>query len=91
MLIARTIDRSFVNQITPADGSEIVRTIVQLAHNLHMRVTAEGIETDSQLETLRTLGCEYGQGYYFAKPIDGEMFTKLLQSRKAWNPLRIAS
>ena len=85
------IDRSFVNQITPVGGTEIVRTIVQLAHNLHMQVTAEGIETETQLETLRTLGCEYGQGYYFAKPIDGETFTRLLQTRKSWNPLRIAS
>ena len=89
------IDRSFVSKLGHTNagnggGSEIVRTIIQLCHNLKMRVTAEGIETEAQLNILRNLGCEYGQGYFFAKPLDAEMFTKLLAARKTWAPLRVA-
>ncbi|MEJ7665294.1 MAG: EAL domain-containing protein [Hymenobacter sp.] len=62
------IDRSFVNRMGPgSENSEIVRTIVQLAHNLGMEVTAEGVETAEQFNQLRALGCEYGQGYYFSQ------------------------
>lgn len=84
------IDRSFVQQITASGGGEIVSTIIQLAHNLRMRVTAEGIETEAQLGMLRNLGCEFGQGFYFSKPVDAETFTKILCTRKSWNTLRIA-
>lgn len=76
------IDRSFVKMIdTPGQGDEIVRTIVSLAHNLEMAVTAEGIETDAQLQRLRELGCEFGQGYYFAKPLDGVAMEQMLAQR----------
>ena len=47
----------------------IIRTIVELANALHLNVTAEGIETETQAAALRTLGCEYGQGYYFGRPM----------------------
>ncbi|MEO5886933.1 MAG: EAL domain-containing protein, partial [Anaerolineales bacterium] len=53
-------------------GSEIVRTIMALAHDLGMKVVAEGIETDEQLAKLRSMQCEYGQGYLFNKPIDSQ-------------------
>ncbi|NJO20556.1 MAG: EAL domain-containing protein [Spirulinaceae cyanobacterium RM2_2_10] len=61
------IDRAFVARINP-DGSnaEIVRAIVTLAHALDMDVVAEGIETPAQLQHLHQLGCEYGQGYFWA-------------------------
>ena len=66
------IDRSFVQQ----DGStskdrEIVQAIVTLAHNLDLDVVAEGVETIHQRDQLETLGCEYGQGFYFSRPVDG--------------------
>jgi EAL domain-containing protein (putative c-di-GMP-specific phosphodiesterase class I) len=48
----------------------IVQTIVILAHNLGMSVTAEGIETAAQLALLQTMKCEFGQGYLFSKPVD---------------------
>jgi diguanylate cyclase (GGDEF)-like protein/PAS domain S-box-containing protein len=65
------IDRSFVTQMAEDnDSAEIVRTIVGLAQNLGMDVVAEGIETPDQFLTLKTLGCEYGQGYFFSKPLD---------------------
>jgi diguanylate cyclase (GGDEF)-like protein len=67
------IDRLFVSRMGADDeSSEIVATIIQLAHNLGMKVTAEGVETIEQLAQLRSLSCEYGQGYYFAKPLIAE-------------------
>ena len=51
------------------ESTELVRTIVVMAHNLGMQVIAEGVETKVQLEQLRALGCEYVQGYLFSKPL----------------------
>jgi diguanylate cyclase (GGDEF)-like protein len=64
------IDRSFVKGIghNPEDRA-IVRAVVEVARSLHLSVTAEGIETAEQVAQLRTLGCERGQGYYFARPL----------------------
>jgi diguanylate cyclase (GGDEF)-like protein/PAS domain S-box-containing protein len=61
------IDRSFVAD-AHADPS-IVRTIVELARNLGLRPVAEGIETPDQWRALRDVGCRYGQGYLFARPV----------------------
>jgi EAL domain-containing protein (putative c-di-GMP-specific phosphodiesterase class I) len=73
------IDRSFVNRVGEAgENSEILQTIISLAKNLKMRVVAEGIETESQLAVLRNLGCDFGQGYLFAKPLTTEDAEKLL-------------
>jgi diguanylate cyclase (GGDEF)-like protein/PAS domain S-box-containing protein len=67
---ALKIDKSFVTNIGPdGENAEIVRTIVTLAHNLGMRVIAEGVETAGQLELLREMGCEFGQGFYFSRPV----------------------
>ncbi len=73
------IDRSFVEKMhsDPKDA-EIVQTIVTLAHNLIMDVVAEGVETIDQRDHLQTLGCEYGQGYYFSKPVNAEAVEALL-------------
>lgn len=77
------IDRSFVSKMGMVtdnkDSDEIVRTIVNLAHNLGMNVTAEGIETEDQLDGLRQMQCELGQGYLFSKPIPPEEATELLR------------
>ncbi len=65
------IDQSFVRGMeASADGPEIVRTMLELARNLGMDTVAEGIETPAQLERLRALGCPYGQGFLFSKPLD---------------------
>ena len=72
------IDRSFVNQMQAnGENSAIVKAIVTLAHMLKMDVIAEGIETTSQLAQLKLLQCEYGQGFFFARPlnkVDAEAF-----------------
>jgi EAL domain-containing protein (putative c-di-GMP-specific phosphodiesterase class I) len=67
------IDGLFVSRMGADDeSSQIVATIVQLAHNLGMEVTAEGVETVEQLAQLRALFCEYGQGHYFSRPVVAE-------------------
>ncbi len=67
------IDRSFItHMVENNENAEIVRTISGLAHNLGMDVVAEGVETREQLEILRGLGCQFGQGYFFSKPIDSK-------------------
>ncbi|ENY73021.1 GGDEF/EAL domain-containing protein [Aeromonas diversa CDC 2478-85] len=69
------IDRSFVQPI-PHDrhSCELCRTIITLAHNLDLTVTAEGIETPEQLTFLQSLGCENGQGYLFNPPMETTQF-----------------
>jgi diguanylate cyclase (GGDEF)-like protein/PAS domain S-box-containing protein len=79
------IDRSFVSRLGPkAEGHEIVQAIVTLAHNLGMRVIAEGIETNDQLGLLRRLKCGYGQGWLFSKPIPHEEASELLMQEARW-------
>ena len=81
------IDRSFVNMINDKGGNdEIVRAIVSLAKTLDLQVVAEGIETETQLKTLRSLGCEYGQGYFFAAPMS---FTELCSYLKNESLIRV--
>ncbi len=64
------IDRSFVARMSAGgEDLEIVRTIVALAENLHMTVLAEGVETAEQLALVRDLGCQYAQGFLFARPL----------------------
>jgi diguanylate cyclase (GGDEF)-like protein len=63
------IDRSFVNEIDNAESVEIVRAILSMASGLAMNVTAEGVETADQVERLRELACEFGQGFYFDRPL----------------------
>ncbi len=63
------IDRSFVMRLTTDNDNAIVRTISTLARNLGMEVIAEGIETEEQFQQLKMLGCEYGQGYLFSRPV----------------------
>ena len=73
------IDRSFVSCMAP-DSAEIVRAIVGLAHNLGLDVIAEGVETYDQLEQLKVLGCEYGQGFLFSRPVESFEAEALLKS-----------
>lgn len=74
------IDRSFVNNVdVSSDSWEIVRTIHALAHNLGLDVTAEGVETSEQAKRLISIGCEYGQGFYFFQPLEAEQVTDLLK------------
>ena len=79
------VDRSFVSHMESKQKEfEIVRTIMTLAHTLGMDVIAEGIETRGQLAALRNLRCEYGQGYYFSKPVPQAEATSLLLDDPRW-------
>ncbi|MCW6035102.1 EAL domain-containing protein [Spirulina subsalsa FACHB-351] len=74
------IDRSFVDFMTQSPVNlGIVKTIINLAHQLGMSVVAEGIETEHQARTLQEMGCEEGQGFLFSKPLPVEAATELLQ------------
>jgi EAL domain-containing protein (putative c-di-GMP-specific phosphodiesterase class I) len=64
------IDRSFISRLEiDGSGSDIVQTILSMAHNLGMKVVAEGIETEDQLSKLKAMNCEYVQGFLFSKPV----------------------
>ena len=79
------IDQSFVRRLGAADDAlAIVKTIIVLAHQLGRQVIAEGVETAEQLTILRSLGCEYGQGYVFAKPLPCADVSSFLASGHRW-------
>jgi EAL domain-containing protein (putative c-di-GMP-specific phosphodiesterase class I) len=76
---ALKLDRSLISSMhTQVEQKVIVRMIIKLAWELGLEVIAEGIETEQQLEWLQRLGCDYGQGYYFAKPVLAEQVFSLL-------------
>jgi EAL domain-containing protein (putative c-di-GMP-specific phosphodiesterase class I) len=73
------IDRSFVSRIEEGSGNlAILEAIVTLAHQLGMEVVAEGIQTAAQVKKIRALGCEYGQGFLFSKPLSATEIDGLL-------------
>ncbi|AFZ31343.1 response regulator receiver modulated diguanylate cyclase/phosphodiesterase with PAS/PAC sensor(s) [Gloeocapsa sp. PCC 7428] len=79
------IDRSFVSGMhSNGENYEIVRTITTLAHILGMNVVAEGVETPEQFSVLRTLGCEFGQGYLFARSLNCASATALMANNPQW-------
>ncbi|MCD6287935.1 MAG: EAL domain-containing protein [Candidatus Hydrogenedentes bacterium] len=79
------IDLSFVASMnTSPESMQLVKTIVALAKNLNLDVVAEGIEQTDQLELLKTIGCEFGQGYFFSKPLSANDMTDMLKTNRAW-------
>jgi EAL domain-containing protein (putative c-di-GMP-specific phosphodiesterase class I) len=81
------IDKAFVDVIDQGgDGPVLASAIVALGETLRMNTVAEGIETEAQRGHLLTLGCELGQGYLFAPPLDADGFWHLLLARGARTP-----
>ncbi len=75
------IDHSFLPELgTNPDSTTIIKTIIGMAHNLGMKVIAEGVETTRQREFLMEYGCDEVQGYYFSRPVSIDEFSKLLRS-----------
>lgn len=73
------IDRAFImNMDSDAESREIVRVIVTLAHNLRLKVVAEGAETEEHVNLLKQLDCELAQGYFFSRPVDDQAIQQLL-------------
>ena len=78
------MDRSFVTgMLADRDKIAIVRAILSLSQALGMRTTAEGIETNELAQTLAALGCSYGQGYLYARPLEADQAFALLSAAKA--------
>jgi EAL domain-containing protein (putative c-di-GMP-specific phosphodiesterase class I) len=78
------IDHSFVNEITnDSKDTAIIRSIIATAHNLGLRVIAEGVETERQRSFLKVHGCDFVQGYHFNKPAPAEEITRFLQQESA--------
>ena len=78
------IDRTFISHMdTDPESREIVRIIIMLAHNLGLKVVAEGTETEEQVNLLKQLNCEMAQGYFYARPADGQAMAKLLTSNQS--------
>ncbi len=77
------IDKSFVDDVTTnANDAAIALSVISLAHNLNMRVIAEGVETREQVQFLTERGCDEMQGYYFSRPVNAEAFTALLREHR---------
>ncbi len=75
------IDRTFVMEMEQSDNdSKIVHATIDLSHNLGLRVVAEGVETEGALEILKSLNCDYAQGYYLSRPIPANELVEWLQT-----------
>jgi EAL domain-containing protein (putative c-di-GMP-specific phosphodiesterase class I) len=78
------IDRAFIMHMdSDPESREIVRIIIMLAHNLGLKVVAEGTETEEHINLLKQLNCEMVQGYFFSRPADDKAMLKLLASNRS--------
>ncbi|MDJ0878498.1 MAG: diguanylate cyclase [Halieaceae bacterium] len=76
------IDRCFVSELDTSNADlPIVEAIISMARALHLRIVAEGVENETQLEILRELGCHHAQGYYFSRPVPADEALAMLPSR----------
>ena len=77
------VDRSFVRDITAdPDDASITRAVIQMAHELSLKVVAEGVETAAQLQLLAACGCDQIQGFYFSRPLPAPALGELLLEQK---------
>jgi len=77
------IDRSFISNLdSESNDSILCEAIITMAHRLGMKVIAEGVETDSQKQLLMAMGCDYGQGYFFSKPLTVDKFEAFLLKKE---------
>jgi PAS domain S-box-containing protein len=81
------LDPTFIHGNGPRPG--VLRAVMSMAASLELTLTAEGIETDEQCEHLRGLGCDFAQGYFFARPLDDEAAGRLIESGRVWLPAPI--
>jgi len=76
------IDKSFVDALETHTNRRIITAVIELARQLDVRTIAEGIESELQANLLEDLGCAYGQGYLFSRPVPAEAFTELLADER---------
>jgi len=78
------IDRVFISGVdTDEEKAVLVRSMINMAHDLNLKVVAEGIEREAEAEFLRQHHCDYGQGYLFGKPVPVEQFQNMLEAQKS--------
>ena len=83
-------DKSFVMTMCSVnDDAVIVRSIIDLAHNLGVRVVAEGVEDKATMDLLNEYGCDEAQGYYFSRPLRGEDLLEWLETSSFGLPRRL--
>jgi EAL domain-containing protein (putative c-di-GMP-specific phosphodiesterase class I) len=85
---ALKIDRAFVMESASRRTSRsVVEAIISIAHLLGKSTVAEGVETSDQVRTLRELGCDFAQGYFFAKPVSAEQLPDVIARVPAWRQI----
>jgi EAL domain-containing protein (putative c-di-GMP-specific phosphodiesterase class I) len=83
------IDKSFVHSLSSeSDDLTLCEAMIVMAHKLNLRVIAEGIETWDQFKLLKGIGCDFGQGYLFSKPIPAIEFNKLFEENPTFLPIK---
>jgi EAL domain-containing protein (putative c-di-GMP-specific phosphodiesterase class I) len=87
-LCALKVDQSFVRDITTdADDAAITQAVISMAHSLGLKVIAEGVETQAQLEFLSKYGCDEIQGYFFSRPVPNTAYPEIIE--KSLEPARM--
>ena len=76
------IDKSFVERISKTNNLNLLRSMISMGHELGKEIVAEGIETKEQLMVLRSMGCDYGQGYFIHKPAPFDVILNLINQRR---------
>jgi EAL domain-containing protein (putative c-di-GMP-specific phosphodiesterase class I) len=71
------IDLSFVRNMGTEHGNAIPSAIIAMAHSLHLKVVAEGIESAAQESMLKSLGCDFAQGFYYSRSVPGKEFLEM--------------
>jgi EAL domain-containing protein (putative c-di-GMP-specific phosphodiesterase class I) len=84
------IDKSFLDDFPDSnDDVSIIKSILSLASNLNLKVTAEGVETKTQADVLKSLNCDEIQGFYFSRPLPAKDFYSLLKSGKRLSNIKM--
>lgn len=79
------IDRAFMSTKSPEHNyTDVIQTVVAMAHILNMRVTVQGVQTQEQVEQMIALGCDYAQGYFFSMPLDAAAAGRIIVTQPGW-------
>ena len=76
------IDKGFIDTWEAQRNSVLIEGVVSIARQLHLKTLAEGVETAEQVEMLKAAGCEYAQGYHYAKPLTIADFERFIQRER---------